>query len=350
MRNQDQADYSARDMYLAIVSQIKYLLSNWLVIALVCVLFSVLFVILEYRKPITYTSKISFILNEDEGGRLSLISGVLGQFGLGGAKSKSNLDRVLYLSSTSEIISNTLHKKSTVDNKSDYFINHFLKVYEYNDIWPKRDLQHLVNYEITDTTDLNSDEYQTVLKDIYYRIAGSAGNKNPILRKNIDEDPAVLSLMCTTPSEDLSVNFTDSLFTTLSDFYINNGFKKSKTAYDILKNKSDSVGLVLDGKISALNQLDDNYRGAVYADYTSAKRVLSKDIQVLTLTYGELIKNLEIASIDVEDKEPYIVITDKTISPITPDGGNLILGFLKGIIVGVFISCMYLLIRNLIKE
>ena len=68
-----------------------------------------IFGIIEYRKPVTYTAELTFMVNEDSGGSSGGAAAILGQFGFGGgAGSEYNLDKIIQLSKSRRIAENVL--------------------------------------------------------------------------------------------------------------------------------------------------------------------------------------------------------------------------------------------------
>src|SRR6187551_3472523 len=126
-------EISFRDLVLKIKSFIREIFKHWTIPA-VCIVLAVGFQMYKYLTFVPeYPAKITFSVDEDEGGSNSGLTGILGQFGLGSVRpSRYNLDKILALSKSRRVIEHTLFNKATIDGKEDYLANHLVREYQLN--------------------------------------------------------------------------------------------------------------------------------------------------------------------------------------------------------------------------
>ena len=81
-----------------------------------------IFGIIEYRKPVTYTAALTFMINEDDGSSLGALGGLAASFGFGSAGTgEYNLEKMISLLKSRNLIQQGLFEKVEINGKLDFF-------------------------------------------------------------------------------------------------------------------------------------------------------------------------------------------------------------------------------------
>ena len=127
--------------------------------------------------PITYTAKLSFMVNEDDTKRQG-VSSLLNNIGLGvGTGSEYNLEKILELSKSLFIIQEVLFTRAKVGGKEDFIGNHLIEKLELEKNWKKK-APALVGFRFQhDSIPAFSRNERRVLKALYNKLASETGNQ-----------------------------------------------------------------------------------------------------------------------------------------------------------------------------
>ena len=126
-------EISFRDHDLKIKSFIREVRLHWYIPA-VCIALALAIQTYRYLTFIPeYPARITFSVDEDEGGSNAGLTSILGQIGLGSVRpSRYNLDKIMALSKSRRVIEHTLFYKTTVEGKEDFLANHLIRQYHLN--------------------------------------------------------------------------------------------------------------------------------------------------------------------------------------------------------------------------
>lgn len=324
--------------------------SKWWIIALALVGASV-FYISARLKPTTFSAPLTFALNEGEGnGGLSAISGLLGQFGLGGASSsgKVSMDKIVELSKSMRIVNKALFAKVTIEGKSDYIANHILDQYHLEKKWAKYNPAYN-NFRFTsDSFATFSLDENAALKGVYGFTVG--GLKPGLVSCAYNTESTIFTLTSTTEKEPLSLALTEQIFNNLSRFYIQQSSDKQKQTFDLVKAKADSLYTAWTSSEYSLSRMDQT-QGALWApqDRTN-KTIRSKQSNMYALAYAEALKNLEIADYALKSSTPFIRDIDKPFAPLDSMGANRLRQSIIGLILGGLVASALVIGKNIVEQ
>ena len=304
-----------------------------------------IFGIIEYRKPITYTAELTFMVNEDEGGSLGSLGGLAASFGLGGGgSSEYNLKKMLALLNSRNIIEKVLFSKEIVEGQNDFYANHIIKYHDMHERWEKS--QDLKGYLLKgNSTEENSRSDLKALKSIRKVLIGSKKEVG-ILSGKINDETGIITLKLTSRDEELSVKLLEAFFEKLSTYYINKTVEKQKVTFEITKQKSDSLRIQINSIQDKLLKIKDSRKGIMLSQFNSEELRLERDYQIGLVAYGEALKNHEIADFALKVKTPFIQVVDNPIYPLDPSFSTtkIIKQFIVGGVVGVlFLSLFFIL-------
>lgn len=312
--------------------------------------FIALFLYKALITPNIYSSSLTFMINEDEGGGMGGAMAILNQFNLGGG-SQHNYEKIIELSKSRRITQLALFEKRSINGQNDYLANHIIEIYNLNDLW--EDSESLRNFKFTSDrlvagTNLIITK-NTVIKALHSILIGSEDTPG-IYFTDIDVDTGIMTLSLKSKSEELSVELLNSIYHYLSQYYVEKTTEKQQYTYELIKNKVDSLQKKLHDLEYTLANFIDSNRG-VWANTASLKKKrLERDVQVTTLMYGEALKNLEIADFSLKTKTPYIQLIDYPIYPLRPKKTSKLVALIVGGIIGFFMFIVFIITRKIILD
>lgn len=328
----------------------EYLQTLWkgkVVIIILAVLFGGLFFVRAYLKHPTYGATLTFALNEGEGAYA--VGGLLGQFGLGGGSAgKVSLDKIVELSKSMRIVNQALFQKAVVDGKEDFLANHILLLYKLNKKWSKNN-PSFEQFRFThDSFPAFTFEENSALKGIYGFTVG--GTKPGLVTCNYNTESTIFSMTSTTESEMLSLALTESIFNHLSRFYIQQSSDKQKQTYALVKAKADSIYRQWASSEYSISNMEES-EGALWAPTDRTRKTIkTKQSNMYALSYGEAIKNLEMADYAVKNSTPFIREIDRPFSPLYPQSPPLLRQILLGLFLGGFLGGAWVLGKKIVMD
>jgi hypothetical protein len=347
----EEDEITLKELILKIKEFFQEVLKNWMLAVLITVPFVLYFFYQAYQTPITYTSELTFMMNDDEGGGLGALGGLAASFGFGGGGgTEFNLEKMLSLLKSRNIIQQGLFEKTEMEGKVDFFANHLIREYNFHKKWEESETLKGFTFKNDKVEEFSRPEYKA-LKSVYAKVIGSA--KTPgILSSNINEDTGIMTLNIESTDEDLSIQLLNSLFKKLSAFYIDKTIEKQKQTYEITKNKADSLLGVMNYVQSRLLKIKDTQRNTILNQYRSEEFKLERDYQISLIAYGEAIKNKEIADFSLKSKTPFIQSIDLPIPPLEPN--KTLITYIKQIIIGgilgVFLAIAFIIGRKIYRD
>ena len=342
-------EISFRDLVLKIKSFIREIFRHWQIPA-VCIALALAFQTYKYLTFVPqYPAKITFSVDEDEGGSNSGLTGILGQFGLGSVRpSRYNLDKILALSKSRRVIEHTLFYKTTIAGKEDFLANHLIREYQLNNIKENIKKGKADFFFTRDSLALFDRNENEMLLSLYNFIIGPPEDpKKALITADYNEDTNIMSLDVSTTNEDLSLVLADRMFISLSNYYVNKAIEKQLKTYSVVSTKKDSVLSVLKSNEYQLANFKDTHRGMLMRTDQIAELRLQREITALSAMYAEVLKNTEIADFSLKNKLPFIQVIDVPLSPIPPTQVSLLRMLLIGIIVGGMIGGLYVIGRRI---
>jgi len=324
----------------------------WWIIALFIIAVAIFQVYAVFTSKAYYPAKLTFMVNEEEGGGLGGMAGVLGNFGLGGGGGGDyNLEKMLELIKSRKIVQNVLFNKGFASGRTDYYANHLINGYEYHQEWAE------------DTTGLNGLLYKhdsipnfsraenKALKILHTRIIGSKElGIDALLKSTISENTGIMTLSINTFDEDLSINLLETVFQEISEFYVNKTIEKQQHTFDAISTKADSLHAELNSAEYGLANFMDKNRG-LYNKTDQLQRLrLEAKVKMLGAAWAKVEEQKEIAEFSLRDRTPVIQIIDLPIAPLRPAKKSLIVGILTAIILGTFLGLMFVIGRKILRD
>ncbi len=327
----------------------------WRTVILFCIPFLAFFLYSHFKHIKTYQANLTFMVNEDEGGGgLASVSGVLGSFGLGGGTGgEYNLEKMLSLLKSRKIIQKVLFDTLVLDGQKDFYANHLIRAEEFNEDWSKLDSEIDLNNFLFSHPDIKtfSLSENTALKYIHTRLIGNAEHGIvSLLSSSISEATGIMEIGISSRNDQLSIALTEVLYNRLSEFYIEKSIEKQLNTYKIISSKSDSLQGELRGAEYALANFKDSNRGLYNKKDQLEEFRLEAKVQMLGAAFVKVVEQKEIAEFSLNDKTPVVQIIDLPISPIEPSKSSLIKKLIIACLVGGFLSAIFIVGRKIIRD
>ncbi len=333
-------------------------LRSWKFIALCGFGLAFILLALNFKKPSLYKADLNFMLNEEEGASLGGITAILGQFGLGGAASESNLDKIMELSKTRIIAQSALFTKTDFEGRTDFLANHLIAKLDENEQWKDKGL-----FGFGKDDELSLDDFRfshdsfpsftilenKALKKLHMHMVGK-DYSGGAFSSDYSELSSIMKFSVTTPDPALSISIVNQLFDKLSDFYIGKSAEKQQKDFDLIKTKYDSITSALDATMYAISKFEDRHQGLVRKqDAYQLKKLKTEEFKLGTML-AEVEKQYQITQLTLESKDAYIQAIDKPLLPLKPVNKGKIYYFLLGGLLGGIFSITYVLIKKMFAD
>lgn len=287
----------------------NFLWTKKIPILIVSILGGVVGFLYAYLKPIEYEAKLTFIVEESESSnKLGALSGLASSFGMGGFgggglyTNQANL--LSYLKSRTVIEECYLSKIPGTDVT---FAEKFLDEYNWRKHWEGDSVLSRVSFQTDKINSQFSPEEDSILFVIFKTTI-----EDELLRVDIPDEGSILSIRFKSRSNILSRYFPETLLSIVSKNYTETKTKLVRENVELLQYQTDSVKNALNESLLIAANSTDKVFGLNPA--LNVRRVPANkeqiDIQASTAMLEQLIKNLELAKVQLKDNTPLIETID----------------------------------------
>ncbi len=301
------------------------------------------------KKP-AYTGFLSFLLNENESMSISL-SSIAGLAGFGGnvGGGPVNEDKLMFLASSRQIIGSALLARTDNKTNADRFIETYNMLKSF-----KKDtaLENFVVFEHFHLDSLNYAENKII--DRLIKFIDDAKLLNIDSKKKsgglVSQNTGIVTIEFVSKNEDLSKLFVESIYANINTHFINKTIQRHVRNYNMIKHRADSLlGILSEKEHSGAQFVDENLNISKMVARVKVERT-KRDLEMLYLMYGEVLKNLEIAKFSLENQTPLLQVVDSPTYPLKERrASKIIFGLLGGIVAGI--GCfLFLLIRHYLRN
>lgn len=275
----------------------------------------------HFFKKVTYTSRLTFVVEEKSAGGGNLM-GLASQFGLdlgGGGGSMFSSDNLILLLRSQKILESALLEPLPALNN-----NHLLNAYISQHYAKGLKEGKVKLFDLAKNRgDFNRAEDSTLAVVVAHVQKITAVSK-------LDKKASIIDLQLTDTNEEWAFLMSKLIIEKATDMYLDLKTGKTSRTVGMLENKVDSVKSALDGMMSAAAVETDQNQALVrmQARVPAAKKQMQ--IQMLTAMYGELVKNLELTRFTLDREEPVIQIIDAPSMPLKKAGQGRLLSAVLG--------------------
>lgn len=297
-------------------------------IALVGALAGILY---AWQKPVTYTSRLTFVVEEGGGGGGSILSGLAGQFGfdLGGMSGTGGVlagDNVQQLLKSTKMIKNTLLSPIT-DSSEVSIADEYARTAKLSQAWGDK-------YNGGKPISFPMGVKYTRLQDSLLQVMIKGITEGELSVGKPDKKLSFFEASVTMHNENVAKVFNTRLIDEATRFYIETKTMRQRNNVNRLQARADSIGRLLNRQTysaSAANSimLDAN---PAYPTAGVGVELKQRDKMVLQTIYAEIVKNLEISRTMLLQETPTFQIVDEPELPLKKNR----LGYLKAIVYGMF--------------
>jgi len=347
-------EISLKELFQKIAEWNRYIKTQWLKIALVGFIGGCIGFVYAWMQPITYTAKLTFVVEEGKSGGSSLggLASLAGQFGVdvggasgGGLLSGDNI--LLYFKSTSLAREVLLSKFDSTTNKSVADV--YAEVYKLKEGWNKNELIGDIQFQT-----LNSNKSYTRLQDsLLQKITESILTGKFSVAKT-DKKAGFIEVSTTMENERLAKIYCERIVQLAVDKYVSIKIQRQKNTVYKLQAKVDSVARLLNQKTASSANLQTSastmdinplYRaGTVVATETTIR-----DKTMLATIFASIVQNLEIAKFTLSQETPVIQVVDSPIYPLKKNKmSRLKMAIVFAFVFG-FLMVLYLVVIKLLK-
>lgn len=332
-----------------------YLLKRIWLIAAVALLFGAVLYFIDSKKPVLYKASLKFMLADESMDGGNPLSGMLGQFGFGGGKGGTNLNKMQALLTTRKIIKKTLFQKTKIGGKEDYLANHYIDVFKMQEQWIENGSDDLANFYFKDDDFENFDRLNnSIANGIFAQVASFTLNgdleRAHLTSRFDDSGTDIVDLYFTSTSEEYSLEFLNVLYKVLSEFYISKSIAKHEATYKITKKRADSLKNAITQTQYRLANYKDTNRG-IFKNKSKIKiEDLQRESYRLQGLYAEAARNLEGAKFALQSKTPFITPIDMPLYPLGAIRGNPRKALTMGLIVGGALTALLLIAWKFFRD
>jgi len=324
-KKSDSAIKSARNLDMLL----KKLLKKWWLFFIVGLLTGLAGIYYASKQKITYESKLTFALDEDESmsGAMSLAA----QFGLSMGRSNDVFagDNIIEIMKGRRMVERALLSIDTFQNKPYTFIEYYLQQNEDPDPKEKKRSSHFPVGQLRSTF--------TYAHDSLLFKSSNAFAKSYIDADKPDKKNNIYEVNVTNTSEKFTKDFTDTLVEETNKFYTEISTKKSKQTLDILEQRVAAMKGNVNSSIGSMAEIQDVNLNPAFSAAQVPVLKQQANIQVYSGAYAEMFKNLEIARYQYLKQIPLMQVIDAADYPMK----KVKVGKLKTAIIFSFTGCFF---------
>ncbi len=326
-------EITLKNLFQKFLYVFKYFISKWLVILIAGIIGGILGVVYAYFSKPTYTGEINFILSNNSSS--SSFAGLASQFGINLSGDNGDFftgDNIMSLMSSQLMVKTALMKKAP--EKNETLLNMFCKSEKIDEGWSKEDRTKNA-YPFPDDTSKLTPVQDSLFREIYENVTDYY-----LTVSKPDKNLNIYNVSVTSDDELFSYYLTKYIVDVTSSFYIYTHTKVSQTNLAMLQHEADSLKALLGGAITnAASQTDQTFNlNPAFQVKRSGSQQSQAQVEVLGTAYGEIVKNLELAKVELQKATPLYQVIDEPVLPLKQDKKSKLIclivgGFLAGLLV-----------------
>jgi hypothetical protein len=319
---------------------------------LILIIIAALFLFINaYKKPTTYSAKVTFMLNEEQAGSGG-ISAILGSFGISGTN--YNLLKISELSKSRRIITNAFFEKAVIKGKNDWLVNHIIREEKVHKKWKEKSKDLAGFFFTNNVVDSFSIKENKALIYLYRMIAGNPENGvEGLMTPDASDVTQINSISLKMQNDELAVAFTRSVFNALSVFYIEKSIEQKKEAYEMMRYKRDSIYRAMTGNDYSLARFNDRTLNPVRQTPIVPSAQMQRMTSIYSTAYAQALANTELAEYALAINTPFVQVIDLPILPLSKNSASpirlAVISVLLGLFVGILFFCGRKFFRNAMK-
>jgi hypothetical protein len=331
-----------------------YFVGKWKLFLIVIPIGALLGVLYSYTRKPLFVADVTFVVEDPKSGSLSGYSGIASQLGvdLGGLSGSSGSgvfsgDNIIGFLKSKLIVEKVLLGDTLLNGKRITLADMYMNICQWRQRKGWRDNPAMDNFyfPIDNTPDDLNRLQDSVIKIVYNAII-----KNNLNVDKVDKKYTFIGATTISPDEIFSQVFDDRLVNAATSFYIKTKTQSAQQNVDKLQREADSVLYILNKKTysAALSQ-DLNLNPATHVATVGAE-FENRDKIVLAAMYEEIVKDLELAKMNLAQESPIIQVIDVPRLPLQVKNFGYLKGFVFGVFIAGFLLFVILSIKKIIKD
>jgi hypothetical protein len=311
-----EPEFSFKKLISDRADDVKYVFSFKKSMLLVMLVAAAIGAAVTYKWPVTYTARLTFVIDDAKSGSAGGLAGIASQFGfnldgIGGASGVLAGDNVQELLKSQRLIKATL--LSAYDSTGNVSLaDRYAEVYKLNKKWLKysKDGQ-IIRFPVGAKT--YSRTQDSLIHEITSKITGGE-----FAIAKPDKKLGFFEVNTTMRDEKMAQLFCTRMIKQGTDFFIQTKTSRLRSNVNRLQLRADSVGKILNRKTyaaAAANQglLDLN---PAYTSSNATVDITERDKLLLSSIYTETVKNLEASKTMLAQETPTVQIVDQPEFPL----------------------------------
>jgi hypothetical protein len=333
-----------KEFVKAIKSWFDYLKSYWVKFLFIGFIGGCIGFFYASNQPITFTSKLTFVVEEGKGAGSSLggLASLAGQFGVdvgsssgGGILTGDNL--LLYFKSPSLAREVLLSKYDSKSNKS--IADEYAKVHGLKKLWEQNKKIGKVEFKVLNKSIVYTRLQDSLLQEIINNI-----NAKQFQVSKTDKKAGFIDVVSTMQSELLAKIYCERIVQKVVERYISIKTQRQNATVNKLQSRVDSLAFLLKQKTLSGASLQNTSSimdiNPIYKTGTNvAVETTLRDKTLLATIFASVTQNLELAKFTLSQETPVIQIID---SPILPLKKNKLSRLKTAILGSILISFLFL--------
>ena len=296
-----------------------------------------------YTKP-TYSSTVTFTLEQKSGSGAGALGGLASSLGLGDVGGSSSGmfggENVLYLMKSNRIIHQSL-KEAQADLEGNHLLNAYLKNHFEKQLREKEIKLFPENLDSVNFSRQQDSMLLLITKNI---------REEQVVAERQDKKTSIINLEVKDANEQWAYLFSKALVKNAIDLYLDIKVGKLMRTEKELSKKKDSIRGLLDGSITTLAFETDLNNHTPLMRYKTNQAKKQIDVEVLKGMYATVIQNLEMTKIQRAQEEPIIEIIDEPILPLYKEKFGQFKGVFLGGVLGGFLIIIWLILIRLLGK
>ncbi|MDC3103930.1 Wzz/FepE/Etk N-terminal domain-containing protein [Flavobacteriales bacterium] len=338
-------DVRLKDVILKLISIKQLLWQKKLKIIIFSLILGLLGSVYAHFKQETYVAHLTFVIDENqESAGLGAISGMASQIGFNlagvssGTFSQTNIQEII---TSRRVVEEALLKRGIIDGKEDLLINHHIA---FNDLRKKWKSTNIENLYFTSNREEFTLQHDSILGLAFYNLTEDN------ISTSIEDESNIVKITCVSKNQDFAKLMIESLAHKLEEYYTIFQTAKSKNTLDFISLRADSVLLELKNAEYRYASYKDANFGVQRAKGLLEEIRLKRDVEILNIMYGELVKNLEISKFTLLNNKPLLNIIDSPTLPLEVNKIPIVIAFILFLILGSLLYSFILVVKQILNE
>ncbi len=338
---QPEEQITIKDVLLKIISIKNSILKNWkivLLFVLVGVGIGVGYDYMNLKEP-TYSSVTKFYLetaspSNDYGGFSSFIGGGQQSTGLFSGENLLNLIQ------STDFVEKTLLREVNAYGSKEILANYFIRK---NKIPTKEKDKEITKESFKPLPHTDKNKYGI---EEFNSLGIASGQAITAVTLTPVEKTSFMLLEVKTNNDTLSKVYSDMFLQTLKEYFLDSKTGKIKTQVERQQVIVDSLNRLVQGNENTLARVTDMNQGSIFAESKVRETRLNRKGQILTENYREQLRILNNYKFQLYQDSPLFKITSPQRLPIPATKSTLTKSYKNGIIFGLFLSFLFIVLRD----